>query len=178
MRRAWASVDSRMSVRLAVTRDVGWSLGPGRGYVGVVEFSADGGMTDAAQTLLGLIEHPRYHDDYLTQDSETNSIPGAHGPYLLDRITPENFVRISREDVARRLARFAREAAPVPIDENGRRAILEEAAGLDRDAYAYELIAGPDQPQHELGWSIGSFEEFVLIDPDGTRVVLIVAVVD
>jgi hypothetical protein len=167
-----------MSVSLTVAKDVGWSLGPGRGYVAFVEFSWEGESRGTTDVLNALLSHPRYADDFLTQDSERNSIPDTHGPYQLGRLAPHNFVPTSVGEAVGKLRRFVNAAKPDVGSEAAGRVLAEIDELERRNGQAFELSGESPPPRHELGWIIKQFLEFVLIRTESRGVLLVVAVVD
>ena len=138
-----------------------------------------------ADLFAALLSHPIYQQTYdgtdgFVIDVDTNqcSRPSRHGPFRPDRLSPDNFVEITAEDLTECLrARYADPDYETPPDTAQIEAIDVYLNRLPKAGLRYFRLAvshegpknssdTPSQYHVEVWWYIYSFfDEYILVNP-------------
>lgn len=133
--------------------------------------------TAEQEALALLLTDAHYRDHYTSGDSHEKPTDNLHGPYWLDRITPEAFEPVDEHAALKTIADFATDHGDLGAD------VISK---LDRDVYAL-IRASPIRRRlmdlgkdafHEFGWVLHDFHELVLLDLVARRLELVVAAID
>jgi hypothetical protein len=154
--------------------------GVGYWWIHGLQYSAVGYGNDR-DVIMGLLADPWYHHDYHgfpvnAPDPRTQAL---HGPYRLDAITVDNFVKRSRTDALESLDRWLEENGSTAETTRDFRTAIDLL--LPTDFNLYELPDLGPTSQHEYGSTLGAdsgFVEFVAVAPDFTAVTVLVATDD
>ena len=141
-----------------------------------------------AELFAALLSHPIYElgydgSDGSMEDTEDShalfrrksnfvvSLPSRrHGPFILDRLSPDNFVEITAEDLTERLrARYAYPRYVNPPDPAQIEAIDAYLNRLPKAGMRYfRLAVSHEDPNYHLEgwWTIYTFfDEYILVNP-------------
>jgi hypothetical protein len=142
-----------------------------------VKFFAYSGIGNAKDILAAVIANPWYNDDYA---SPSGALPepsrGVHGPYKLDQIAVESFVKSSARKCRETVRSWANQLGPVPAELTTMYDSFV-AQVLDASTGVYELPELDDTARHPWGGQLGvlGFHEFVVISPKSKTIALLVA---
>jgi hypothetical protein len=143
-------------------------------WVSIKLFTLSEHSIDEHTALSLLLRHARYRDSYAgTADEDMKTL---HGPYRLDAIHPDSFIRVDAADAEGRLRTWAEQ--DVPLDDSTRQQLERELYPRLRTATScYQLAELGDESQHDWGWVVGftGFQEVVLIDRRTRSLALVVA---
>jgi hypothetical protein len=135
------------------------------------------GSGPAKELLAALIADRWYDDDYA---SPSGALPdpsrGIHGPYSLDRIRVESFIKVSARACFEAVKEWATQFGPLPSGfaaqwEGRVHALLADATAV------YRLPALGADAEHQWGGHLGTlgFHEFVIVSARTRSVALLVA---
>ena len=132
------------------------------------------GEQDALALLLTDVH---YQDHYTSADSHEKPTINLHGPYWLDRITPQAFESVDELTALQTIKDFATDHGELGA---------EVISKLERDVYTpiraapvrYRLKDLGKDAFHEFGWVLHDFHELILFDPPTRRLDLVVAAID
>ena len=124
--------------------------------------------------LRALLKHERYQDHYATDEANWTPTGDLHGPYRLGAIGVEAFEAVSPSDVRQTLHRWASEWDGATAE--GHASVLAASgSALPDGAPTFRLIDLGESAQHDFGWVLGDFHEFVVIDRSVNTLTLVVA---
>jgi hypothetical protein len=123
-----------------------------------------------------LLAEPAYRDHYTSPPDDDQGDHSLHGPYRLDAIAPDSFVSVPLSEVADALRAFGRRYSSEQETEMrlGKVAAQVEPL-LDGGTRAFRLGDLGDGAQHEFGWILDHFTEFVVVNDTSQQLFLIVA---
>ena len=148
-------------------------------WIDVKEFRCVPRDLDPSQALELLLAHARFRDTYVSGDSQEVDSVDLHGPYWLKELSSERYEPVAAREVDCALRDFAMRYSS---EDEGRLRLAryeDEVAPLLIDATDWlRLAALPEEAQHEFGWVLEDFIEFVVHDGASGRLLLIVAAAD
>lgn len=148
-------------------------------WIDVKEFAVSPSHVAPNDALALLLGHVRYRDSYVTGDSQDINSVDLHGPYRLAHLSPRIYEPVkaadldgalrvfmtrycTEDEVIPRMARYENEVVPL----------------LEGSTDWFRLPQLPESAQHEFGWVLDDFIEFVTLDRQSGRLLLIVAAAD
>jgi hypothetical protein len=136
----------------------------------------DGNPITADEAVEALLADPEYRDHYCSPENISAGGP-LHGPYWAERISLEDFLDIAVEECESMLQAWRQiwsSEDDSAVDRANTDAVFDKALALVRQArdrrYLLNLRA---EAEHDWGWVLGDFHEFVLVASDGTVWVLV-----
>lgn len=137
----------------------------------------DGTPITPDEAVGALLADPEYRDDYCSPENDSAGGP-RHRPYWVEQISPEDFLDIVGEECESILQAWRQRSWSGEDDGEVARAhadaVFDKAFALIREArhrrYLLNLRA---EAEHDWGWVLGDFHEFVLVAADGTICVLV-----
>jgi hypothetical protein len=116
----------------------------------------------------------RYSDTEHPRPTARTPTGDLHGPYRLGAMGVEAFEAVSPSDVRQTLHRWANEWDGATAE--GHASVLATSdSALPDGAVAFRLIDLGESAQHDFGWVLGDFHEFVVIDRATDTLTLVVA---
>jgi hypothetical protein len=136
--------------------------------------------SNAASLLTLLLQHPSYHDTFLTPDSGQHDNVDMHGPFVLSDIRLEDFMPIDERSARQAIEEFWADEShglPKPEATDQFKELIRE---LDLDhAKTLRLVKSGVSHEHELSHILrDAFQEFVIINPEAHFVTLLVLGID
>jgi hypothetical protein len=127
---------------------------------------------DAVKALL---KHERYQDHYATSEANWTPTGDLHGPYRLAAIGAEAFEAVSPSDARQTLHRWANEGDSATPE--GLASVLAASCSAlpDDGPVAFRSMDLRKSAQHDWGWVLGDFHEFVVVDRVANTLTLVVA---
>jgi hypothetical protein len=126
------------------------------------------------EAVAALLRHERYQDHYATNEANWTPTGDLHGHYRLGAIGVEAFEAVSPSDARQTLHRWANELDGATAE--GHASVLAASRSVLPDgAVAFRLIDLRESAQHDWGWVLGDFHEFVAIDRSTDTLTLVVA---
>lgn len=143
-------------------------------WVSLKRFAIDSDPSDR-DLLAALVEHPQYHDHYAGQPVVQQTHHSLHGPYCLDAISADSFIRADPARAEQRLRAWADDPEPSLPETHDRLARLVYPELQTQPLY--ELPALGPAAEHEWAGVVGGggFHEFIAIDRARSELTLIVA---
>jgi hypothetical protein len=135
-------------------------------------FHIDPDLDDRA-LLAGLLAHPEYRDDYV---SERLTDDPVHGPYNLIRITPKAFDALSNDAATAAFRTWVDQAAEGADEVEGDIDAVE--AVISASDTVYQLKDLGSRAMHHFGWILYDFLELVLIQRTTRQLHLVVGAGD
>lgn len=146
----------------------------GHRWVDTRRFWVSSGGRDDRDVLAALIEHPQFRDTY--DGAGVQDWP-RHGPWWLDRITPDTYERVDADTAVAVLHSWANQHGDVPEPLTAR--LREEIYTPIHHATSRHLLGRlPEDAFHDYGPIHIDYHELVLIDRPATTLTLIVAADD
>jgi hypothetical protein len=144
-------------------------------WIDVKHFRLGGEQVDERAYLGALLSHPEYRDHYTSPDSVTD-VP-IHGPYRLSEIEPSSFEERDEASVSETLNEWLERYGPVaPSEIEGN---LQSVFDLLKTATSRFLLRDLGATaQHDFGWVLSDFCEFVIVDSNSEELALVVAAGD
>jgi hypothetical protein len=142
-------------------------------WLDLKKFTLAGRLSDN-DALTALLKHERYQDHYATNEANWTPTGDLHGPYRLQAIGADAFEAVSPSDARQTLHRWANEWEG--DEAEGHASVLAAShSALPDGAIAFRLIDLREFAQHDWGWVLGDFYEFVVIDRVANTLTLVVA---
>ncbi len=117
--------------------------------------------------LAALCEHPAFKDHYCAPGEDGIGEEPLHGPYRLDALSTTTFVLIRQDEALKLLDAWLMESGDdegEPTDEGVARALNPVRELLQHEAPIYYLPDLGEAAQHDWGWVLWHFREWVVID--------------
>ena len=127
-----------------------------------------------ADAISALVRHVRYRDTYCAPADLWEPAVDIHGPYWLHRITVEAFKPTTRGSAKAVIAEWAHEYGQ-PGEVNLPALTDAAYAVFDAASAVFELADLRAWAQHEWGFVLGDFHEFVTLDRARHTLTLVVA---
>ena len=149
--------------------------GPGP-WVDIKVFRYADPPEDPVIAVAHLLAHPEYRDDYCSPENTSAGGP-RHGPYWADRMTAGDFTLMALADCEETLHAWVQGlySGDLPATERQQvdsvlRRCIALMAQADHRLYLRQMR---DEAEHDWGWVLGDFHEFVLLCSDGSLQVLV-----
>jgi hypothetical protein len=142
-------------------------------WLNLKRFSLGTDMADA-DAISALVRHVRYRDTYCAPADLWEPAEDIHGPYWLHRITVEAFKPTTRDSAKAVIAEWADEYGQ-PGEVNLTALADAADAVFDVASAVFELADLRAWAQHEWGFVLGDFHEFVTLDRARHTLTLMVA---
>ena len=129
------------------------------------------------EILAALIEHREYRDQYTSEASHEHDTGTIHGPYLIERISPASFDRISAREANETVESFCNlngVPPPGPIQE---RVAAEVRAIFATADTLYQLRSLPEAT-HEASFVLWEYREIAVICRSDSSLILHVMAID
>ncbi|MFG2331683.1 hypothetical protein ACGFMM_18855 [Streptomyces sp. NPDC048604] len=144
-------------------------------WVDIKRLRLPGAPLADAELLAALIGHEQFRDDYAGGGVDPEGT--RHGPYWLNRVTPEAYEPMDASLAAQALWAWADQYEPLPagLATDLRREAVDAWTTTDR---VHRLTGLGEDDHHDWGGVHGEFHEFVAIDRRAGRITLLVAADD
>lgn len=150
---------------------LGFLDGPGQPWIDTKVFRP---VSDAPiavpQAVQALLAHPEYRDHYCSPEN-VSAGGELHGPYWADRILASDFIELSSSECESVLLTWSGRWGDDPSGEPTAKAhhVIEAALTLIHGAAHRRYLRDlRDEAEHDWGFVLGDFHEFVLLSPDGS----------
>jgi hypothetical protein len=125
------------------------------------------GNTAYHELFRALLQHPDYQQGF-TGQADSDDWKGVHGPFQVEKLQPENFVRLTRKeflDLVREDLEDDRFDSP-PVNEQ-QVALYSLLADVTTDETVYfhlDIKRDDREYAHDLWWILYLFHEYILVD--------------
>jgi hypothetical protein len=148
----------------------------GYDWVDVKQFSFTPPNAATEALLSALLADPAYRDHYAAPAEHDQGEHTLHGPYRVEAITAASFHECAVDEPIQTIRQFARRDATEREAEARVAKVDAKIEPLLRGATrALRLLELDESGQHDWGWVIDDFTEFVVIDDATADLLLVVA---
>jgi hypothetical protein len=156
------------------------NFGLGYWWVDGLEYAASEFANDR-DLLEALVANPWYQHGYAAPRGDIPDPAGAgiHGPFRVEAITADIFVRMERDEARRQLDSWLAQNNATPEATNAFRSAIDALLPVGSRIYALPNL--PESAQHDWSGVVGSdtgFLEYVAISPESKTLNLLVATDD
>lgn len=137
-------------------------------------------LHDNKSILQALLKHKSYRQGYISPYDPNGPDEGPiHGPYSLDKLSVDNYKQVSWQDFTSTLNHWITHPDySTPSDEDKQRLFSYLSSIQQGDVVVFKLEQSRDNAEHELGWILFEFEEFVILQLTQNQIIVAVWGVD